>query len=92
MRDTLRNFEDTRYPTLLYDLTDLAGRGEDDDENGEDNGKGTGEPEIQYVTRSSLTVPFDKPWLADTEDVERYLEALRGALMKALEDGKRINI
>ena len=47
---------------------------------------------VQYVTRTSLSVDFDKPWLADEVDVDRYLDALRKALMKAIKAGKRINI
>jgi hypothetical protein len=87
MRERLRRFEASDYPTQLHRLTTLAAR-EDD----EDDDLVLGEKEIQYVTRSSLTVDFDKPWLADQEDVERYLQALRASFMRVIEAGKRIHI
>jgi len=96
MRDTLRRFEDTRYPALLHRMTEWAAR--DDarhppsrDETDADVVR-TGEREVQYVTRTSLAVDFDKPWLADEADVDRYLDMLRKALMKVIKAGKRINI
>jgi hypothetical protein len=90
MRDRLHRFQSERYPTLLHKMTEWAAR----DEEGE-AGKGaaaTAEEEVQYVTRASLSVDFDKPWLADEGDVDRYLTALRKALMRAIEAGKRIHI
>ena len=52
----------------------------------------TSEGEVQYVTRASLSIDFDKPWLVDAADVGRYLEAVRKALMEAIKAGKRIHI
>ena len=90
MRDSLHRFEATRYPTLLHRMTEWAAR-VDEDETG-DGAARAGEGEVQYVTRASLSVDFDKPWLADKADVDRYLDALRRTLMKAIEAGKRIHI
>lgn len=89
MRDTLRRFEDTRYLTLLHQMTEWGAR--DEAETGKDTSH-VGEEEVQYVTRASLAVEFDKPWLADEADVDRYLDMLRKALMKVIKAGKRINI
>ena len=90
MRDSLRRFKATRYPTLLHQMTEWAIR-DDEDETGDDATR-TGEREVQYVTRTSLSVDFDKPWLADEADVDRYLDALRKALMKVIEASKRIHL
>ena len=46
----------------------------------------------EIVACTSLPVPFDKPWLADEADVERYIEAVRKALIKAIRDGKRVQV
>ena len=90
MRDSIRRFENERYPTLLHKMTEWAAR---DEEDKNDIGEtGTAEAAVQYVTRAALSVDFDKPWLADEGDVDRYLTALRKALMKAIEAGKRIHI
>lgn len=46
----------------------------------------------QIVTGRSITVPFDKAWLADESDLNRYLDALREAWLKEIKDGKRVQI
>jgi len=47
---------------------------------------------IEYVHTRNLVVDFGKAWLADEKDVDQYLEAMRDALIKAIADGKRIQI
>lgn len=91
MRDTLRRFDQETYPELLYKMTSWA-TPKADGEEGKDGAKGMGETEVVYVTKASLPVPFRKPWLADEQDVEEYLKALSQALLKAIHDGKRVNV
>ena len=50
------------------------------------------EPRIEYVPSRSVKVFFDKAWLADETDVERYLESMREALLDEIRKGKRIQI
>ena len=50
------------------------------------------EPKIEYVSRRSIQVDFDKPWLADEEDIEPYLDALRAALIKEIARERRIKL
>jgi hypothetical protein len=50
------------------------------------------EPRIEYVPSRSVKVSFDKAWLADETDVERYLESMREALLDEIRKGKRIQI
>ena len=47
---------------------------------------------IDYVSSRNIPVEFDKAWLADENDVEKYLESMRKALLKAIRDGKRVQI
>jgi hypothetical protein len=44
------------------------------------------------ATFTSIKVPFDKVWLADASDVDRYLEAMRKALLVEISNGKKIQI
>jgi hypothetical protein len=94
MRDSLQRFKDEVYPTLLGRMTEWAQPedeftyGEDED----DESSTAGDGKESYVTRNSLSVKYDKLWLASEEDVERYLEALRETLLQAIQDGKRIQI
>jgi hypothetical protein len=50
------------------------------------------EPAADYVAQGTLPIAYTKPWLADEDDVEAYLEALREALLNAIKAGKRVRI
>jgi len=94
IRDTLRTFEDTEYQKAL---TRLSVWGVESEKLGVESEKGakvlivTKSP-IEYVTKRSIQVKFDKAWLADEEDVNMYVESLREALLTEIEQGKRIQI
>ena len=47
---------------------------------------------VEYISRRAVPVRFDKAWLADESDVERYLESMREAFLVAIRSGKRIQI
>jgi len=47
---------------------------------------------VEYVPSRAVKVSFDKAWLADENDVERYLESMREALLDEIRKGKRIQI
>nr|MBC8229660.1 BREX system P-loop protein BrxC [bacterium] len=84
IRDTLRHFEEDEHQRLLTKMGEWA-----------QPEPGTGliaESKVEYVTRRSIHVPFDKAWLADEADVDRYLAALREAMMKEISAGKRVQI
>lgn len=49
-------------------------------------------PHNEYVSSRSVKVSFDKAWLADETDVERYLESMREARLDEIRKGKRIQI
>ena len=50
------------------------------------------EPAADYVAQGTLPVAYTKPWLADENDVDAYLSALRLALLAAIKAGKRVRI
>ena len=92
MRDSLRRFQESRYPRLWQQMTEWATPTRE--EIGEDTDEDTAcrEPAPEYVGRAALVIPFAKPWLGNEEDVEAYLDALRRVLMEAIEEGKRVQI
>lgn len=104
IRDTLRRFEESDYQCLLSQMTSWAQptpTPEPAPEPGETAMPNEGtkltppakpEPRIDYVPSRSVKVSFDKAWLADETDVERYLESMREALLDEIRKGKRIQI
>jgi len=100
IRDDLRYFEEEEYPRLLtqvatWSLPPKTAIGEGGDEvtgeNKEEEESGsTQEAQIQYISSRSINVNFDKAWLSDEVDVDRYLASLREVLLEAIREGKRI--
>jgi len=104
IRDTLRRFEESDYQRLLSQMTSWAqpspapepapepGGTATPDEGTKPTPPAKPEPRIEYVPSRSVKVSFDKAWLADETDVERYLESMREALLDEIRKGKRIQI
>lgn len=104
IRDTLRRFEESDYQRLLSRMTSWAqptptpetapspGQPTTPDEGTKPTPLVKTEPRIEYVPSRSVKVSFDKAWLADENDVERYLESMREALLDEIRKGKRIQI
>jgi hypothetical protein len=104
IRDTLRRFEESDYQRLLSQMTSWAQpapKPEPAPEPGGTTTKDEGlsptppakpEPRIEYVPSRSVKVSFDKAWLANEVDVDRYLSTLREALLEEIRKGKRIQI
>jgi len=108
IRDTLRQFEETEYPQLLSRMTTWAQPAPAPAKDRETpdttlpisySGASASstkitvtEPKIEYVSSKFVPVPFDKAWLADEADVDRYLAAMRAALLAEIQSGKRIQI
>jgi len=104
IRDTLRRFEESDYQRLLSQMTSWAqpaptpepapepGETAKPDEGTKPTPPVKPEPRIEYVPSRSVKVSFDKAWLADETDVERYLESMREALLDEIRKGKRIQI
>lgn len=104
IRDTLRRFEESDYQRLLSQMTSWAqpaptpepapepGETATPDEGTKPTPPVKPKPRIEYVPSRSVKVSFDKAWLADETDVERYLESMREALLDEIRKGKRIQI
>ena len=107
IRDALRQFEATTYQQLLSQMTTWAQPASPPTPAGDGSKAaapatyGVANPSskpkaaetlIKYVSSRSVQVSFDKAWLADEADVDRYLAAMRNALLAEIQDGKRIQI
>jgi hypothetical protein len=101
IRDTLRRFEETEYPQLLSRISAWSqvkvkpaapAPGDFKPSSTPETVTSTTEPPIHYVTSRSVRVSFDKPWLADESDVERYLDSMREALLTEIRSGRRIQV
>jgi len=106
IRDTLHRFEKNDYKHQLSKMTDWAQPPSPPpapDPGPEPDGKKPPQgitpprpiepkPKIEYVSCQSISVPFNEAWLANESDVERYLSAMRKALLEQIQKGKRIQI
>lgn len=101
IRDSLRRFEESDYRRLLSMLTEWAQF--EQPSAPEPDGyatidKASAKPpakpatRVEYVPSRAVTVSFDKAWLADETDVDRYLASMRQALLEEIRKGKRIQI
>lgn len=98
IRERVSGFRASGYPTLLGRVTVLPPAkkdGEDDKPHGFRNGaSGTppAPPQPEYVAASALRVTHSKPYLADEQDIDAYLNALRETLIAQIHAGKRVTV
>ncbi len=97
INDRLRYFEEQGYQKLLTKLIELTAPKPISNETPNDTSENEPKPKIseavpQYIPSRQINIPFDKPWLADESDVDRYLESMRKALLNEIHNGKRIQI
>lgn len=85
IRETGSSFEETVYPSLLDQLAPTQ------QEDGDGEG-GTPPPPKQTVSVKTISATGVSGVLETEEDVDRYLDALRTALVQTLNDGKRISL
>lgn len=83
IREQGNSFEEKTYPELLDQLASFV-------HPSGGTSRPTTEPVKQTVSVKTIAVPGARGVLETSEDVDRYLDALRGALMNTLKDGKRI--
>ncbi|MCJ7529874.1 MAG: BREX system P-loop protein BrxC [Anaerolineales bacterium] len=92
IRDNQRNFEEREYRSILTQMTSWA-HPTTYETGAPGNGVGIcAEPKVEYISSRSIQVHFEKAWLADEKDIDQYLEALRSALVKEINNGKRVQI
>ncbi len=105
IRDTRRRFEEDDYQRLLSQMASWAqpaptpepapGAGQTAKppyDAAKPKQPAVAERRIEYVSSRAVAVAFDKAWLADESDVERYVESMRKALLDEIRKGKRIQI
>lgn len=97
INDRLRYFEEQGYQKLLTRMIDLtapkvASGAAASGSSEEDNDEHPKEPRPEYIASRNISVAFDKAWLVDEGDVERYLESMRKALLEEIRKGNRIQI
>ena len=46
----------------------------------------------EYVAASALRVTYAKPYLADEQDIDAYLDTLRETLIAEIRAGKRVTV
>ncbi|MEI8355489.1 MAG: BREX system P-loop protein BrxC, partial [Deltaproteobacteria bacterium] len=95
IRDTRRRCEEDEFQRIMGQLNSLS---QQDSPAGDDTATsgqqptGVAEPAVEYVPCRSIQVSFEKAWLADETDVDRYLASVREAMLNTIRDGKRIQI
>jgi hypothetical protein len=95
IRDSLRRFEDEEYPRLLASIESVPEPEKEPVPYGSPVSKDkpkVAENTPRIIAARTIRVAFDKPWLVEEADVERYLEAMRQALLIEIRKGKRIQI
>ena len=93
LRDIPRRFEDEDYPRLLEKMESWNRPSDGEPTFPPSSGQGKGKvAEPSYVPVRSVSVKFEKAWLADKNDVDRYLESMREALLSEINKGKKIQI
>ena len=93
-RQLAHDFEDRVYPTLVSRMAKWIERpvpplhpsGDDDPVEPEPG------PEVAFVLSKQIEVTFEKAWLTEPADVDRYVERLRKAMLAELDRGKRIQL
>ncbi|WP_336274626.1 BREX system P-loop protein BrxC [Vreelandella indica] len=100
INDRLRFFEDEGYQKVLARMVALANQKaapstdpeaspEPESIAKQDQVK---EPSLNYVHSRNIHVVYDKAWLADEGDVDRYLNSLREALLQEIQKGHKVQI
>jgi hypothetical protein len=96
INDRLRYFEDQGYQVLLSKMVEMATPkpvvSTVNEPTGDEVPVPAPKPRIETIHTRQIRVSYDKAWLADETDVERYLESMREALLDEIRKGKRIQI
>ncbi len=98
INDRLRYFEEQGYQKLLSRMVDLATPrpavvpSASSTKPGDKTPPAPQQPKVEYVNVRQVRASYEKAWLADETDVERYLESMREALLDEIRKGKRVQI
>ena len=92
IRDSLRRFDENDYRRQLSQMAAWAQPAPAPGPDENPTPTPAPEPRIEYVSGRAVTVSFGKAWLADECDVDRYVEAVREALLGEIRKGRRIQV
>lgn len=100
INDCVRYFEEQDFQILLTKMVDLATSKlprDDDidvklDGSSRLNMREVKTPRPEYIPARKITVAFNKVYLVDERDVDRYLKSMREALLEEIRKGKKIQI
>ena len=100
IKDRTRYFEEEGYQKLLARMVALANQKPEPQNDSQPNESDAEEPKpneikeptTEYVHARNLNVAFEKAWLADESDVDRYLNSLREALLDEIQQGRKVQI
>lgn len=100
INDRLRYFEDEGYQRLLSKMVALNKQATEpavsphttQEEPNPPSAVQAKESPAEYVHARNLKVTYGKAWLATEEDVDRYLESLKDALLREVQKGRKVQI
>ena len=98
IRDRIRRFEEREYPGLTAEVSELASQAQGDynEEDTKNTSSGTkdetNDHSAEYVYGKTIVIAFDKTYLSDMNDVDKYLKSMREAMSEEINNGKRIQI
>jgi hypothetical protein len=90
--DMVDRFHERDYMQILSEIGSIANAKEEIDSATDNAGSDVPKSKIEYISSKSIDVTYDKAWLEDENDVNRYLEKMREALLKEIKEGKRIQV
>lgn len=98
INDRLRYFEEQGYQKILARMVDLATPrpiatpATATTKPGDETPPAPPKSKVEYVNVRQVRASYNKAWLADETDVERYLESMREALLGEIRKGKRVQV
>lgn len=93
VKEAATRFETTGFSSILSRVTQwTAPKTEPRPKGSDDCSPPQAKPAIEYVAQASLRVEFSKPWLETAEDVANYVECVRTAMLKIVNEGKRVQL
>lgn len=92
IRDNIRRFEDSEYSNILMSLDSYSIKPTIQKDFEEETSTPEEKPQVKYVNSKSINISYTKAWLESEHDVDSYLESMKEALIKEINEGKRVQV
>ena len=100
VKETASRFESDGYRGMLEKVTawttpkppEDKGEKGDTGEGGDSESKPERKPPVEFIGLSHLVVPFEKAYIENQDDIDAYVDQLKEAMSKAVNEGKRIQV